>query len=368
MTKTALFCILIAFSDLAHAADRWKMQYFYDEERSTLTINDLKFPTAKRGFACGFITDGKKNRPTSLFTDDGGAHWQLIPTQETGDSLFFLNENAGWMVSEKNVWQTADGGRTWRKVSAPKEIDRLYFLDQEHGFGVGAKKSVFETSDGGKRWNRVAAADEPKTKPEYTQYNWIDFANATDGMIAGSSRPPRQNDSETPDWLDPEKAAQQREWPHLTLMLDTRDGGKTWKPSTSSLFGQITRFRLSPNGRGLALIEFLNAFEYPSEVYVLNWRNGKSDRVFREKNEAISDVAVSPSGTGYLAGVQIVGRLASRPIPGKVRVLRSPDWQNWTQDEVDYRATARYTLLAVADDQNAWIATDTGMILKLSSE
>ena len=33
--------------------------------------------------------------------------------------------------------------------------------------------------------------------------------------------------------------------------------------------------------------------------------------------------------------------------------------------EVDYRAVAQRAILAGADDQNIWLATDNGMILKL---
>jgi hypothetical protein len=33
--------------------------------------------------------------------------------------------------------------------------------------------------------------------------------------------------------------------------------------------------------------------------------------------------------------------------------------------EVDYRANAQRAVMAAVDAQNAWVATDTGMILKL---
>jgi len=35
---------------------------------------------------------------------------------------------------------------------------------------------------------------------------------------------------------------------------------------------------------------------------------------------------------------------------------------------VDYRATARNAMLSAADAKNIWVATDTGMILKLTGE
>ena len=53
------------------------------------------------------------------------------------------------------------------------------------------------------------------------------------------------------------------------------------------------------------------------------------------------------------------------PIPGKLKVLTSDDLTNWTEMMVDYRAVAHAALITGPDDKHVWIATDTGMILKL---
>jgi hypothetical protein len=46
-------------------------------------------------------------------------------------------------------------------------------------------------------------------------------------------------------------------------------------------------------------------------------------------------------------------------------MYKSGDMQSWTEMNVDYRATAAVALLSAADAANVWVATDTGMILKL---
>ncbi|HWB95125.1 MAG TPA: hypothetical protein VG672_00430, partial [Bryobacteraceae bacterium] len=61
------------------AAGRWQMQYFYDEDKSSLTINDLAFPSAQRGVAVGYLDQEGKIRPTAVVTSDGGATWSLVP-------------------------------------------------------------------------------------------------------------------------------------------------------------------------------------------------------------------------------------------------------------------------------------------------
>jgi hypothetical protein len=47
--------------------------------------------------------------------------------------------------------------------------------------------------------------------------------------------------------------------------------------------------------------------------------------------------------------------------------MKSADWSNWQEMEVDYRATAHRAMLSAVDDRNIWVATDTGMILKLEA-
>ena len=155
-----------------------------------------------------------------------------------------------------------------------------------------------------------------------------------------------------------------REWPHLSIMLDTRDGGKNWKTSTSSMFGHITRTLFLPSGTGLGLIEFTDTFKWPSEVHRLDAATGKSDRVYNSPDRAITDILLQPSGTGYLAGVEVQGRLQHSPIPRKVVVLKSMNLTEWEEMNVDYRATAVRAMLRSASDGSLWVATDTGMILK----
>lgn len=350
----------------ARAAGQWRMQYFYDKDRSSLVINDVQFPSPTRGVAVGYLDEKNKSKPVSVITTDGGAHWTVSPIKEIPVSLTFLNENLGWMVAPKDLWQTQDGGRTWRKLpKSPKGLIRVYFLDPNHGFAIGTDKSAFETRDAAKTWQPIAAAAEPHTNPEYTAYNCIAFANQKVGMISGYSQPPRA-DQERPDWLDPEQASRQREWPHISIILDTSDGGKTWKPSTTSMFGRITRVHYLPDGRGLGLLEFTENFQWPSEVLRLDGSTGKSASVYKAKDRAITDALLEPSGTAYLAGVEVVGKLQHTPIPRKLKILTSDDLTNWKEMEVDYRAIAVRAMLRAASDGTLWVATDTGMILKLS--
>jgi len=67
--------------------------------------------------------------------------------------------------------------------------------------------------------------------------------------------------------MEPERAARRRQLPNLTILLQTRDAGKTWRKSEASVFGQVTRISLAPQGIGLGLVEYKDEFDFPSEVY-----------------------------------------------------------------------------------------------------
>jgi hypothetical protein len=165
--------------------------------------------------------------------------------------------------------------------------------------------------------------------------------------------------------MDPEEARRLRQWPSLALMLQTADGGKSWKTTVSSLMGRLTRFCYVSRGPALTLFEFDYTFEWPSEVYRINVGDTGSTRAFREADRAITDIALLPSGVAYLAGFEPPGTMRQLPIPGKVRIIRSADLKQWQDMEVDYRATARRVHLATRPEGPALAATDTGVILLL---
>ena len=74
---------------------------------------------------------------------------------------------------------------------------------------------------------------------------------------------------------------------------------------------------------------------------------------------------MTPDGTCYLAGLALASRL-NTIVPQKVKVLTSKDLKTWTPVTVDYRAMANHVVLAGAGGGGLWLATNNGMILKLT--
>jgi hypothetical protein len=209
----------------------------------------------------------------------------------------------------------------------------------------------------------VAAAEEEPGEKIYSAYNWIAFANPNVGIVSGWNLPPRRFPSRLPGWVDPEGALSHRDTPHLSYELTTMDGGKTWKSKSASLFGSITRIRFGA-GTALGLVEYGESFYVPSEVMQIDTHTGESKTVYRKKDFAVTDIWLAADGTAYLAGVQQTGELRSL-LPGKVQVLTSTDYVGWQPIPVDYRAVATNVILSGSGEHDLWIATDTGMILKL---
>ena len=348
-------------------AQKWQVQYFYDKAKTTFQIADLQFPSPTRGIAVGVITNEKEHQePTSVVTSDGGAHWQTVAIKEPPVSLFFLNENTGWMVTTKGLWQTSEAGRTWTKLpKIPNTIIRVHFLDEQHGFAIGSKKTALETHDAGITWQPLdLSATASGENINYTAYTWIDFATPKVGLITGWNNPPNRYGPDLPDWVDPAVTLHQRVPPHITYTVATYVGAQTWKASAGSLFGVVTRVRLHADGTGLGLIDYGQSFRYPSEVYSIKWPPGTTHTVYRDSKFAVTDIWQASDGTAYLAGIVIKGQLRSL-IPTPVQVLTSKDLKDWKPIPVDYRAEATTAILAAAGDDNLWMATNTGMILKL---
>jgi len=378
MMKKFLLCCALT---LPAAAQKWTVQYFFDEMKQEMEITDLAFPTAERGIAAGAIYDkgSGREKDVSLTTGDGGAHWSLQPLKEYPRSLYFLNDSIGWMVTDKGLWFTEESGKTWKKLSEQIKPDknlepettiglllRVWFLNEKHGFGVGLQKTIVETMDGGRTWNPIAAAAAPAGNPAYTAYTKIVFADAKRGVIVGGSQPPRNGEGmlgSMPAWMDPERASKRKQVPTLTLLMQTNDGGATWESSTVPLFGLVTSLRFT-GPDGLIVMGFNDAFQWPSEVFRL--ANKDTGRVFRDKTPRVTDAQLYNGPHIYLAGVEPTGKMNTAALPGKVKILESSDFETWSEMRVDYKAVARSVVMAGPDQDHLWVATDTGMILHLT--
>lgn len=334
----------------------WKVAFLHDADGSTLRFSDVQASSANCAVAFGSIHEAKSGaaRGAAARSTDGGSRWEIVALDEVPRSGFLLGEKLGWMVTESGVWRTSDCAKTWSKIAARDRLIRAYFLDETRGYAVGYGKQALETRDGGKSWTSLATVEEIQADASRSLFQWVEFAGRF-GMITGAHEP-RRPASPT---------GRRRQLPSLLLTLQTIDGGESWKGSSASILGQLTRVRLAADGTGLAVIEFQDEFEWPSEVYRLNPRGNSMTRAYRESDRAVKDAITTGNGTSYIAAIEPPGQDWRLKLPGKVRIAVSQDQVNWKEMRVDYRAVASGVWLAAAPAGPVLAATDHGMILRV---
>ena len=109
-------------------------------------------------------------------TTDGGSSWyDATPSGFNGSpaSPFFLDASNGWLAAGAGdpttgtLYHTSDGGATWTSQSVPFGSGSLHFTDAMHGLeliGLNAGMSheavaIYRSSDGGATWTRVLIND-----------------------------------------------------------------------------------------------------------------------------------------------------------------------------------------------------------------
>lgn len=360
----------LAFLTSLAAEDRWEIRYFYDKNDSSLSFTDLHFSSAKHGVALGSLSERNRQRSVVLLTFDGGRTWALIPLKDPALSLFFLNDQTGWLVGQKNrLWKTPDGGRTWAAATSPQNMHaqalRVFFLDESHGWLLCTQKQVFSTEDGGRSWKPLPASRKPGLPDANASYTWAVFSSGV-GWLTAWSRPPEPK-SEIPEWMRPELRPLSSHRTSGVLLL-SEDAGKTWEPSVLPDFGEIVRVRLSASGDPLMLLQHPDSLSVPSEIVAFDRKTRAATPVYRDKNRWLTDLIFSGANMVFATAIDQEGRTPFPTIPSRLKILRSTDLEHWTEMKVDYRAEAVNAMLAAPDAEHAWVATDTGMILTLMTD
>jgi photosystem II stability/assembly factor-like uncharacterized protein len=354
---------LLASLTTLSAADRWKIQYLYDQPGSNFDIRDIACPTAQRCIAAGVITDkNDRQRGAVVVSSDGGHTWSQLDVRDQPLSLFFLDETTGWMVTDHGLWSTVEGGRSWTRLEYRKGVLETHFLDAKHGYLLGASSMLDETTDGGKTWTKLALPNDVAgdgIAPRAVSYNSIAF-QGPHGIIVG------EIDPSVPAPKTPKGSARRPPPGRHVIVLETSDGGKNWSNSSVPIQASLGRLRLSKQGFVLALLVYTDAHAaLASAVFQAALGEPEARMIFGQPDRAVADVELLDNKGAVIVAVEPPGKGPLVPIPGKLKILESPNLKLWQEMEVDYRALAQTAVVAVADPRHIWVATDTGAILGL---
>lgn len=186
---------------------------FQVQER-TLTVHDNLYSIGSRHDSSSIAVG---NFGLILLTNDGGTTWHAHSSGTLNPlmSVSFADSLHGWIVGTGGtILRSDDGGNSWKiQPSGTKEhLLKVYALSPTKAFVVGAFGTLLSTSDGGGTWSRQELPWEkliPRVIEEngYLEpnLNAVYFANDDQGWIVGE----------------------------FGLILQTRDGGRTWVSQNS---------------------------------------------------------------------------------------------------------------------------------------
>lgn len=157
---------------------------------------------------------------------DGGKTWSAV----TDLSLFgmhktmdFLDENYGWIASNRHLAVTEDGGTSWREIGMPEDDDAsgiaaVVLADKETGYLLFNSGRMICTNDAGATWTNVnvdilkTGIKNEKNKPGLLKTGVplaaIHFSDKLNGTLVFSGIIPGNGS-------------------HL-YCYNTNDGGKSW--------------------------------------------------------------------------------------------------------------------------------------------
>jgi photosystem II stability/assembly factor-like uncharacterized protein len=126
---------------------------------------------------------------TVFVTTDGGGSWTARPlgTSHMAQSVFFVNQNVGWIVGGYDmgnrylVAKTTDGGITWSSYTqSGNYLHSVYFTGINVGWAVDNQGTILKSTDGGTTWSS-------QVSPTFEYLSTVRFSNATTGWAVGSA-------------------------------------------------------------------------------------------------------------------------------------------------------------------------------------
>jgi len=120
-----------------------------------------------------------------LRTTNSGNTWLLSSLSPYNNaSIFFLNQNTGWIYGFNRVSKTTNGGLNWIETFIPVNYypKSIYFPDSLNGYISGQNSTVYRTTNGGSIWFSVSNGIAP-----YTHFYSSYFADSITGYIGGTN-------------------------------------------------------------------------------------------------------------------------------------------------------------------------------------
>jgi photosystem II stability/assembly factor-like uncharacterized protein len=332
-------------------------------------LDNISFPSPQTGWAIGHVDT--TYQLVMLHTTDAGETWteQISDSEGYHGTMFFLNDQQGWISLYRSMLITADGGATWERFDAPAWMYfDLAFIDSQHGWGAGFN-AVFRTTDGGRNWTNAGVPFGDTEWPQslaIADPNRIWIVTSTDGVhermdhiltTSTGGQPWHRRSAGTTanlyqvEFSDAQHGVIGGEW---GTVLQTDNGGTTWtqragNPLTDTLYYSNISFADTQNGW---MLSSADGYRTP----VLHTVDGGAHWTvqYSDSGEIFTDLEVVSATNMWLVGN---------------RVLHSTNGgQQWT--EVTIPNMGRCYMVVCPVDQSVWIfaATQDGPTVHRSAD
>jgi photosystem II stability/assembly factor-like uncharacterized protein len=148
----------------------------------SLSIYNPTLFFTKNNVGYAIYSNANSTKYYAIKSTDNGNSWNLIFSDTTGYllDLFFPSDSIGYITSDSGkIFKTSDGGSTWQTINTGYNyLGSLYFLNDETGYVVGMS-GIYMTKDGGNTWS-------PQTFPPNVWPYDIKMINDTVGYVTAS--------------------------------------------------------------------------------------------------------------------------------------------------------------------------------------
>ena len=96
-------------------------------------------------------------------------------------SVYFINENTGYVIGEGLILSTTNAGTNWNNVSLPGRNNDILFVNSNTGFICSDSGRVYKTSNAGLNWSLVNTGT-------FNNLMRISFLDESTGLIVGFNR------------------------------------------------------------------------------------------------------------------------------------------------------------------------------------
>ncbi|MEZ4883422.1 MAG: YCF48-related protein [Chitinophagales bacterium] len=178
-TNTHSGAVLLHTSD---GGENWAERYF----ENVLNIHDLIFFDQENGLGLFTVRNEDDNSELRMVkTNNKGETWNEIPLplkrirsyQFTATSSFLII----WGSDEYNksfILKSKDNGLNWQIASNPQPnnatLSSMYFIDEEFGFAI-CGRAIYQTKDSGNSWKEISSP--------MNSHALIHFSSRTEGFV-----------------------------------------------------------------------------------------------------------------------------------------------------------------------------------------